>query len=274
MAGWNLKKTADLPIYQAGTMAWLPGIVQGFTTRRGGVGVAPYDTLNLGLHCGDAEDTVSSNRQSLADALRASVSDFVFAEQVHGASVAIVDSPRATPVAGADALVTACPGLILTMLFADCMPIYIVDPIKRVAALIHSGWRGTAANIVFETTTILRREFGVKPRSCQVAIGPSIGSDNYEVGDDVADNFRTTLASGASTTVMIRNEMTGTWNLNLRSVAFTQLLTAGYRPDSIAVCDEDTFANKRDFFSHRRESKLGLKTGRMAAFLGLADNSP
>jgi polyphenol oxidase len=270
MAGWQIKKFGEIPVYQAATMSWLPGVVQGFTTRHGGVGQAPYDTLNLGLNCGDDAKTVEANRAMLAAALERDPDQLVYAEQVHGAGVAIVESAQDAPVAGADALITAVPGLILMLHFADCMPIYVVDPLKRVAALIHSGWRGTAADIVTRTTDVLKAQFDVRPRSCQVAIGPSIGADNYEVGSEVADRFRGTYSSGASTPVMPRNELAGTWSLNLRSIAFTQLLNSGYRAESIAVCAEDTFANSRDFFSHRRESMAGRSTGRMAGFLGLA----
>jgi YfiH family protein len=271
MPGWSFKSNGSIPIYQSDTIVWLPGVIQGFTTRDGGVGTPPYDTLNIGLNCGDDERIVGTNRSRLASVAGVEPGKLTFAEQVHGARVAVVDSEQAVPVPGVDALVTAVPGLVLTILCADCMPIYIVEPIKRVVALIHSGWRGTAANIVANATNVLKDQFDVKPRSCHVAIGPCIGAESYEVGRDVADLFRSTLASGASTPVMPRNELAGSWNLNLRSIAFTQLLSCGYKPTSIDVCDEDTFANKRAFFSYRRESLSGLKTGRMAAFLGLSD---
>jgi YfiH family protein len=224
----------------------------------------------MGLTCGDDEASVLENRDRLATALSVAPSRLVFAEQVHGSAVAVVDGEADAPIVGADALITRVPDLVLTMLFADCVPIYIVDPVKRVAALVHSGWRGTEANIVANTTCVMKEQFDVLPRICQVAIGPSISGENYEVGREVADRFRFNSTSGASTPVMPKNEITGSWTLNLRAVVFGQLLNAGYRAQSIAVCDEDTFANRRDFFSHRRESLAGRKTGRMAAYLALS----
>jgi hypothetical protein len=271
MGTWVVNKFGEIPVYQAVTISWLPGIVQGFSTRRGGVSQEPYDTFNVGLTCGDNPEHVFANRMRLADAIGVDLGKLVFAEQVHGSEVAVVDEVQSVPVPGVDALITNRPGLILCMTYADCLPIYIVEPTKKVVALVHSGWRGTASNIVQRTTDALKERMEIDPRNCQVAIGPSIGCDNYEVGTEVADFFRDTRGSGASTTVMPKNEMLGTWVLDLRAIAFLQLLHAGYRPQAIAVCDSDTYANDRDFFSHRRESQAGGKTGRMAGFLGIRE---
>ena len=270
MANWIVKNQGGLRIYQAATVSWLPGIIQGCTTRQGGVSAAPYESLNLSLACGDIQSDVLANRARLAQALGIASDKMVYAEQPHGAEVVIVEHEQSEPVAGADALITAVPGLLLTMLFADCMPIYIVEPVKKIVALIHSGWRGTAANIIHRTAVVLKNQLDVSPRACYVAIGPSIGETNYEVGAEGADRFRDSYSSLGNTPVMLKNEMIGTWTLNLRSIAFSQLINTGYRPESIAVCDEDTYANSKDFFSHRRESHAGMKTGRMAAILGIA----
>ncbi len=248
-------------------MAWLPRIVQGFTTRRGGVSAAPYDSLNLGVHVGDNLAQVSANRRRVWHDLGVLESQVALAEQVHGCEVAVVSAGSGTvPIAGADALVTNTPGLLLMLLFADCAPVYLVDPTKKVVGLAHAGWRGTAANIAGRTMAAMTAEFGCLPGGCFAAIGPSIGEGSYEVGPEVADRFRSLPGARAANVVTPRSEISGTYNLNLRAVLFAQLLYAGIPAGSIAVCDEDTFRNKRDFFSYRRD---GVSTGRMAGFLGI-----
>ncbi len=251
-------------------MAWLPRITQGFTTRRGGVSIAPYDSLNLGAHVGDHPDQVQANRRRVWQELGVTENQVALAEQVHGSEVAVVsEGTGAAPAARADALVTNTPDLLLMLLFADCVPVYLVDPVRRVAGLAHAGWRGTAVNIAGKTLQTMVREFGCVPSACFAAVGPSIGEGSYEVGAEVADQFRSLPGARASTVVTPRSEISGTYNLNLRAVIFGQLLYAGLPAGAIAVCDEDTFRNKRDFFSYRRDGV----TGRMAAFLRIKGNS-
>ena len=270
MTGWRKQPVGDLPLYQAKTIAWLPRIVQGFTTRRGGVSQAPYDTLNLGAHVGDLSNSVQANRQRVWSDLGFETGQIVLAEQVHGDGVAVVqEGAGGTILPGMDALVTNVPGLLLTLFFADCVPVYIVDPTRKAVGLAHAGWRGTAANIATKTVRTMTEEYGCLPSSCFAAIGPCIGGDSYEVGPEVADKFRTLPGARSANVVLPRSEINSTYTLNLRAVVFLQLLQAGLKAEAIAVCDEDTFRNKRDFFSYRRDGA----TGRMGAFLGIKETN-
>ena len=266
MTGWRKQPVGDLPLYQARTMAWLPRVVQGFTTRHGGVSAAPYDSLNLGGHVGDTPASVLANRQRLCADLGFTEAQVALAEQVHGAEVARVTTGGA-PVPGVDALITDTPGVLLLLFFADCVPIYLYDPSKKAVGLAHAGWRGAAANIAARTLANMTEEFGCRPLDCLAAVGPSIAAESYEVGPEVADQFRSMPGARATNVVMPRSEFGGTYTLNLRAVIFQQLLHAGLPAGSIAVCDEDTFRSKRDFFSYRREGA----TGRMGAFLGIEE---
>ncbi len=273
MAGWKRRALGDLPVYQATTLSWLPNIVQGFTTRRGGVSAAPYDTLNLGTHVGDTPEAVRINRERLCGDLGFPPGQVALAEQVHGDGVGRVTEGAATPVPAVDALMTNVPGVLLLMLYADCAPVYLFDPSRRVIGLVHAGWRGTAANIVGKTVGAMRLAYDITPGQCLAAVGPCIGGESYEVGAEVADQFRNFAGgknSGASTAVFPKDEMTGTYLLNLRQIIFMQLLAAGLTGEAIAVCDEDTVRNRRDFFSFRRD---GARTGRMGAFLALRGES-
>lgn len=269
MAGWTRRAIGDIPIHQATTLSWLPGVIQGFTTRSGGVSVSPYETFNLAAHVGDDPAAVATNRERLWADLGFRAEDVAMAEQVHGDGIARVTHGGGPPVAGVDALVTDVPGILLMMFYADCVPVYVVDPARRTIALIHAGWRGTESNIVGKTVAFLRREFRTVPSGCLAAIGPSISGDSYEVQSDVADRFRDLAAggnSGASTVVVPKDELGGKYLLNLRQVIFTQLLAAGIRAESVAGSQSDTYRDRREFFSYRRD---GQRTGRMCAFLGM-----
>ena len=267
MTGWRKQPIGDLPLYQAKTLAWLPRVTQGFTTRKGGVSAGPYDSLNLGASVGDDLAQVTANRRRVWHDLGIAEVNVALAEQVHGDKVEVVAAGSgAVPVAGADALVTDTPGLLLFLMFADCVPVYLVDPVRKVVGLAHAGWRGTASNIAAKTMQTMTAEFGCVPSACFAAVGPSIGESSYEVGPEVADLFRSLPGARASNVVIPRSDLGGTYTLNLRAVIFGQLLYAGLPAGAIAVCDEDTYRNKRDFFSFRRD---GAAAGRMAGFLGI-----
>lgn len=273
MAKWTKTLVGDMPIYQADTINWLPGVVQGFTTRRGGVSKKPFDTLNLSLAVEDSPEAVAENRQRVLFDLMGSGAALATAKQVHGARVVCVDRSPADPPE-ADALVTDQPNILLMLLFADCVPVYIVDPVRRAIGLAHSGWRGTVANVSRRTVKAMQDNFGSDPRSCLAAVGPSISAEQYEVGSDVADALRDAPGgkdSGSSTAVMPRSEFGNKWSVNLRQIVFTQLLQAGLRPEYVAVSDQCTYRNRVDFFSHRRAARERTSTGRMAAVLGLAE---
>ena len=275
MANWKRTLVGDMPVYQATTISWLPGVVQAFTTRRGGVSAKPFDTLNLSLSIGDSQEAVMENRQRVLADIAGGGAQLVTASQVHAVGVACVDCLPKAPLE-ADALITDTPGLMLMLLFADCVPIYIIDPTHRAIGLAHSGWRGTAKNITRHTLKAMQEHFGTQPRACLAAIGPCISADYYEVGSEVADALRDAPGgkeAGSTTQVMPRNEFGNKWSVNLRQIVFTQLLQAGLKPEYIAVSDQCTFRNRRDFFSHRRASIDGEKTGRMAALFGLKETN-
>ena len=272
--GWKRLETGGLSIYAADAIRSVSGVAQGFTTRHGGFGHSPYYSLNIGLNCGDDSNIVAANRRRLAEAMGFAPEQFAFADQVHGRGVAVVRkaSEAGSPLAQVDALVTDVPGVLLVLQFADCFPVYIVDPDKRVVALAHSGWRGTAENIVQAVTDVLKSEFNSDPSSSLVAIGPGISGGNYEVGNDVAACFTTGYGSVKQPLIERREGTDGKWSLHVQRAIYSQLITAGYLAEAICACAEDTFANRSDFFSHRRESLVGLRTGRMAGLLGLRES--
>ncbi|MEO7720138.1 MAG: peptidoglycan editing factor PgeF [Capsulimonas sp.] len=260
-ASWERAAGGELPVYQASAMAWTPGVVQGFTTRHGGVSAAPYDALNLGTHVKDNWEDVQENRRRLWSSLGFEETQVAMAEQVHGDVVAVVTSGSQIPVAGADALVTASRDVLLALWFADCVPVYFFDRLTYAVGLAHAGWRGTAANIAAKTLQTMERELGCQPGTCIAAIGPSIAAESYVVGPEVAGVFQA-LAPDAVEPSFAQE---GKFHLDLRRVLFGQLVAAGMSPENILVSGEDTCRDESDFFSYRRDGV----TGRMAAYLGV-----
>lgn len=265
MAQWIRRDTGGLPLYEAPALTWLPGIMQGFTTRIGGTSQPPYNELNLSLSVGDDPAAVEANRRRLWVECDVTAKQVALAEQVHGSVVAVVTEGGAV-APGVDALITNVPDVMLMLLFADCVPVYIVDPVKKAIALVHAGWRGIVAGVTVAAVEALRKNFGCQPGSCVAAIGPCIGAESYEVGSDIAQHFRRLDSSRSSLILLPKNEFAGTFAVNLRQVAFAQLLNAGLRAEYISSSTEDTFRNQRDFYSYRRD---GAATGRMAGFLAL-----
>jgi YfiH family protein len=239
------------------------------TSRDGGVSAPPYDTFNLGLHVGDQPEAVLSNRAALAQALRRSPGDFVFAEQAHGPNVTVageMDRGRGAftqddAVVSTDALVTSTPGLVLSVLVADCVPLVLVDPVRHLLAVVHAGWRGTVTGVTRTAVQQLRR-LGTDPADLVACIGPAIEPRRYEVGADVAE--AATAAFGAQAPEVITPDGGGGWRFDLWQANTLQLLREGVLRPNVHRATLDTGV-PGPFFSHRG----GAPTGRFGLFAWL-----
>ena len=232
------------------------------TTRHGGVSSGPYASLNLGLHVGDEADLVLENRRRAAAVLGAAPRDVVWAAQPHGQVAAVVTAadrgrgaftgPGVDPdgrlaVPDADALVTADPAAVLAILVADCVPIVLHDPVARVLACVHAGWRGTVARVT-DAALAAMASLGARPADVRAGVGPAIGPDRYQVGDDVAGPVRGTLGGGADR--VLRPDGTGRWLLDLPGANALLLTAAGVPAGQIYPVAERT-GGGGPFFSHR-----------------------
>lgn len=216
---------------------------------------------NLGLHVGDDAERVRANRGRAAEALGAAPGDLVFCRQSHGAGVAVVgrghrgrgltDDEDAIPAT--DALVTAEPGPVLVVMVADCVPLVLVDPVRRVLACVHAGWGGTVRGVTGAAVAAMR-DLGADPAAIVAAIGPSIAPGRYQVGDDVAEAAAD--AFGARTGEVVRPDGTGRWLFDLWRATALQLVEAGVPDRSIHLAGEDTGPGT-PWFSHRSEGPCG-----------------
>lgn len=225
-------------------------VVHGFSTRCGGGSAPPYDTLNLGLNTGDRTACVTQNRKLFFDAAGIDESRCALPTQVHGNCVQTVT--RAGEYPETDAVITNQPGLILTIQTADCLPVYLIDPIQMVVGLVHAGWKGCHAGIIGDTIRQMKKGFGTLPSDIQVFIGPSIGPCCYEVGEEVSSKFEPQYLSG-------------TW-LDLWQYAEDQARLIGVHCEKIHRANLCTRCHPDWFFSHRGSRG---KTGRMMAYLGI-----
>jgi YfiH family protein len=219
------------------------------TTRLGGVSRMPFDSLNLGACAGDVAEHVAENRRLLRQRLNLPAEP-VWLTQVHGADVA----SAAEGAARADAAWTDRPGVVCAIMTADCLPVLLCDRTGAAVAAAHAGWRGLAAGVLEATVAAMRRP----PGRLLAWLGPAIGPEVFEVGDEVRQQF---LAADPAAHVCFRRSPSGRWLADLYALARRRLARAGveavYGGGFCTVGQEDLF------FSYRRDGR----TGRMAALI-------
>jgi hypothetical protein len=264
-------KNNELPLLSFEKWDSLNGIKHCFTTRAGGVSSGYLSSLNLGWDRGDDKTNVTENYTRVAAAFGKGPERLVLAKQTHTANVRIVTEEDAGKGVTADrdyddvdGLVTNVPGLILMTSHADCVPLYFYDPVNKVIALAHAGWKGTLNKIGQNTVNIMSDSFGSDPSDIYAAIGPSICQDCYEVSEDVADNFR----SAGFCDVLIDGKSKGKYQLDLWKANEQVLLSSGITADHITVTNICTCCNPDTLFSHRATQG---KRGNLGAFLMLED---
>ena len=244
--------------------------VHGFSTRLGGVSQAPFDSLNLGFSRGDDPRCVHENYRRFCAAVGVDKDRLVCSRQVHLDHVLRVD--RADAGKGidrerdyeADSLITNEPGLGLVIFSADCIPVLLLDPVRRCAAAVHAGWRGTALGIAARAALRMREDYGCRPEHIRAAIGPGISPCCFLTRDDVPGALRDGLGSQAET--CIRPAEDGRWHVDLKGANALWLRRAGLSPEHIALCPDCTACRTDRFWSHR---VMGERRGSMAAIIQL-----
>ena len=176
------------------------GFIHAFSTRLGGVSEGIYASMNLSFTRGDSDEAVRENFRRFSAALGFSPEDIVCSSQTHTANVReMTEKDRGNGVTrpgvyeDVDGMITDVPGVVLATFYADCVPLYFIDPAHRAVGLSHSGWRGTAAGIGRVTVRKMQETYGTRPEDIRSAIGPSICQECYEVSEDVILEFRDAL---------------------------------------------------------------------------------
>lgn len=249
------------------------GVVrQLFSTRAGGVSEGIFSTMNFSFTRGDKKEHVLENYRRIAEILDCRLEDFVCADQTHTTNIRVVERKdggkgvvKQKDYADIDGLVTNEKGIVLVTFFADCVPLYFVDPVKKVIGLSHSGWRGTVNRMGEKTIQKMEEVYGCRREELLTAIGPSICMSCYEVGEEVAEEFRKAFSEKEQKEILRKKE-NGKYLLDLWQANYYIMVNAGVRPENIAVTDICTCCNGEELFSHRKS--MG-KRGNMGAFLGL-----
>ena len=183
------------------------GIVHhGFSTRLGGVSTGNCATMNISTTRGDDPEAIAENKRRIAGAIGVLPEDMTFTHQTHTTNVAVVRKEnRGTRFSETDGMVTNETGICLVTFYADCVPLYFVDPVKHAIGMCHSGWRGTVGKIGKVTVQKMAEEYGCNPDDMVAAIGPSICQDCYEVSEDVIVEFKKSFDEKYWTEVMGRS---------------------------------------------------------------------
>lgn len=237
-------------------------LCHGVFTRHGGASRAPWKSLNVGASLGDDPAHVRENKQRIFSAMGLAVEQAYEVWQVHSDRVVNTSTPRDDQkLLKADAIITAAPGVVLFMRFADCVPVLFYDPQKRVIALAHAGWKGTAAKIAANVVSEMTSCFGCKPGNILAALGPSICVDHYQVGEEVVQAMQESFGPVADGFLTIKKDQT---HLDLWQANIDILTCAGIQSVELAqIC---TACDNKDWYSHRHEHG---HTGRFGVLISM-----
>lgn len=243
------------------------GLPHGLFTRHGGVSPTPWESLNLGGTTGDSREHVIENRSRIFEVFDRPVESIFDSWQVHGRTVLCADQPRPLDAAHqkADAILTDHREITLFMRFADCVPVFLFDPVKQVAGIVHAGWRGTVDRAAAAAVDRMVSQYGSRPADLIAGIGPSICVDHYEIGQSptVVDEIRSAFGKDAETVLQGRN---GSTHFDLWKANEVVLSAAGVQHvEQSRLC---TYCHNQDWYSHRAEKG---KTGRYGALLALSN---
>lgn len=281
----SLENGASFPVLTFAAWENLPGIRHCFTTRAGGVSEGYLSSLNLRRGLYDPDENINENFRRIALFFNTSPDRIVCARQTHTSNVRIVTMAdagkgvtRDRDYTDVDGLITDVPGLVLYTSHADCVPIYFYDPVRRVIALAHSGWKGTVARIGQVTILKMQEIYGCRPEDIYAAIGPSICRDCYEVSEDVAEAIRGCFSQDRNESVktgsdrmddtipkiLAGGKYPGKYQLDLWRACERILLESGILPEHLTITNLCTCDNSQELFSHR--ATMGRR-GNQGAFL-------
>lgn len=252
-----------------------PGLIAGFTTKNGGISKGEFESLNLGFHVSDKLTDVCANRQKVAEEIGFSLKKWVGAEQTHDIRIrklSKIDRGKGadsydSSFKGTDGFYTNEKGILLTLLFADCVPLFFIAPEKGMIGTAHAGWKGTVKGIAGQMVHHWTME-GISPEQIFITIGPSICKKCYIVDKHVIDLVQNILVDVEKKPYnLIKDEQ---YYLDLREVNRLLLLKAGVPEQNIRSTGYCSNCHQKEFFSHRRDHG---KTGRMLGFIGWKEDS-
>lgn len=270
------------PFSQHEDLAWLAPalaakdgtgtITAGISTRHNGVSKPPYQSLNMGFHVMDTIEAVQENRQRLGSLIDFPADSWVCAEQVHQNHIERIDRSHkgkgalsySSAVSKTDGFYTTEPEILLTLNYADCVPLYFYDIRSRAVGIAHAGWRGTVMGIGPKMIQAWKSDLHISSEEVHVLIGPSIGPCCYEVDEKVVREVKAILPKEWQT--IAAEKTPGKYDLNLQALNKLLLIKTGVPSENIQTSTACTSCSSHQFFSHRKEQG---KTGRIIGFIGM-----
>lgn len=261
-----LKIKEQVPLLEYTNLEETGLVTHAFTTRLGGVSKGDCQSMNLSTTRGDEAAAIAENTRRLSAALTVDGSRFVYTNQTHTTNVAqVLPGDEGKVFAETDGLITNVPGITLVTFYADCVPLFFLDPRNKAIGLSHSGWRGTVGKMGKVTITKMTEAFGSRPEDLICAIGPSICQTCYEVSEDVIIKVQEAFPNYQERDLYYRKE-NGKYQLNLWRANELVLLEAGVKKEKIATTTLCTSCNDTYLFSHR---KMGTNRGNLSALMTL-----
>ena len=263
----------DLLYYTFPAFDAMPFVRHGFSTRLGGVSIGKFASMNLSFTRGDEEEAVLENFRRFCAAIHVKPQDVVVSAQTHTVNIYNATAAdrgrgitRAREYTDVDGLITDEPNVVLCTQYADCVPLFFVDPVKKVVATSHAGWRGTLGGIGRLTVERMCSDYGCLPENIRVGIGPSIGRCCFEVDDPVFMPFAQSplFDEGCYT-----NDGNGKYHIDLWEYNRRSVLSAGVKACNITVTDLCPRCHPSLLWSHRY---CGKDRGSLAAFISIAED--
>ena len=244
-----------------------PNMNHGFFTKNGGISSEENYSLNCSYNSNDIKDNVLINRKLICKHFNLKIANLKTINQIHSNKVKIIENIYDdTFNIEADALVTKSPNIILGILTADCAPVLIQDPLKNIIAAVHIGWKGAFSKIL-EKTIVSLNDLGADVNDLKLAIGPCIGPESYEVGHDLYIKF---TKENIINKKFFKATRLNKFKFNLPKYIYSQAESIGIQTNNISNSDIDTFKDRKNFFSYRRNFTNKLNDcGRMISAISM-----
>jgi len=270
--GMELREKKGIPYFVFPHLERCGVVKHGFSTRLGGVSTGDLATMNFGVARGDRPEIVQKNFRRMMGVLDMTPERLVLSKQTHTTNVRVVTEEdagkgfdRERDYDDVDGLVTNVPNLPLVTFYADCVPLFFVDPVKNVIGLSHAGWRGTVAKMAMAAVQKMQEVYGSDPADILAGVGPCICQSCYEVGPEVAEAFLKDWPEAVCSEILMAKP-DGKYLLDLKLANAACMEAAGILPEHIGIADVCTCCNPELLFSHRASKG---RRGNLAAFLCL-----
>jgi YfiH family protein len=269
---FSLTKIHSIEYFESSLLSECDFLTHAFCTRLGGVSEDDYDSLNISFKEGDFESRVLQNWHRLAMAFAIPMDQFLTLNQVHGNDIFIIkpsgDYYSSSEALDYDAIVTSRTNLAVCIKTADCVPVFIVDRIKKIIAVVHAGWKGTALEITAKVVRLFIEKYCSSPQEILTAIGPSIGQCCFEIDTPTANAF---FEQKNNEAFLFPGARPNKWMLDLAEANHRQILNCGIPEANIDVSDLCTSCRQDLFFSHRGSGGI---TGRQVNFMMIKGDTP